>query len=266
MTDRLDRALAARGLAKSRTEAARLVDAGLVFVDGIAATKASQQVGDAAILEVQREQRWVSRAAHKLLTALEAFGIDCAGREALDVGASTGGFTQVLLHHGAREVIALDVGHDQLDPLIRADTRVRVVEGENARYLTAERLEQLAPGVHPDLVVGDLSFISLRHVLPALRASVPAARDYVLLLKPQFEVGRGHVRGGLVTDPAVAADAALDVVRDAAGLELGLAGIAPSPITGMHGNHEYLLWLRADFVPEHDPIERIRRMVGEGGL
>lgn len=266
MTDRLDRALAARGLSKSRTEAARLIEAGDVYVNGMLATKVSQQVDEAAILEIEREDRWVSRAAQKLLTALEAFGIDVAGREALDVGASTGGFTQVLLHHGATRVIALDVGHDQLDPLIRADTRVTVVEGENARYLSAERLAELAPGVHPDLIVGDLSFISLRHVLPALRASVPGASDYVLLLKPQFEVGRKQVRGGLVANPTVAAEAAIDVVKDAAELGLGLAGFAPSPITGMHGNHEYLLWLRADYVPERDLTWRIRRMVGEGGL
>lgn len=266
MTERLDRALAARGLARSRTEAARLIGAGEVFVNGAAASKVSQQVAADAQLEIRSGERWVSRAAHKLLAAIDTFGLETSGRTALDVGASTGGFTQVLLHHGASEVIALDVGHDQLDGLLRADTRVHVIEGENARYLTAARLAQLAPGVHPDLIVGDLSFISLRQVLPALRASVPAARDYVLLFKPQFEVGRGFVRGGLVTDTAVAADAALDTVREAADLGLGLAGFAPSPITGTHGNHEYLLWLRADAVPEHDPTASIRRMVEEGGL
>jgi 23S rRNA (cytidine1920-2'-O)/16S rRNA (cytidine1409-2'-O)-methyltransferase len=192
--------------------------------------------------------------------------VDARGRVALDVGASTGGFTQVLLQHGAARVVALDVGHDQLDGLLRADTRVTVIEGENARYLTRARLDELTGGAHPDLVVGDLSFISLRHVLPALRESVPDARDYLLLLKPQFEVGRGYVRGGLVTDRDVAADAALAVIADAQELGLGLAGFAPSPITGTHGNSEFLMHLRPGTVPEHDPSDSVRRMVAKGGV
>jgi 23S rRNA (cytidine1920-2'-O)/16S rRNA (cytidine1409-2'-O)-methyltransferase len=158
----------------------------------------------------------------------------------LDVGASTGGFTQVLLHHGAARVVALDVGHGQLDPVIAIDERVRVVEGCNARDLTADdyaALDHEAP--RTSLVVGDLSFISLRIVLPVLAEAVPAD-EFVLLVKPQFEVGRGGVREGIVRDPGLRNDALMNVLWSAWDAGLGTVGLAASPIVGTHGNHEYL--------------------------
>lgn len=254
MPERLDHALASRSLCRSRTAAARSIAAGQVRVNGRLATKPAMPVVETDQIEVVAGPGYVSRAAQKLLAAAEAFALDISGRAVLDLGASTGGFTQVLLERGAREVVALDVGHGQLDALLRADTRVTVVEGENARYLTEPRLDSCiaaARGEREPLtaheltaVVGDLSFISLRHILPAARASLPALKWAVLLVKPQFEVGRKFVRGGIVTDAEIAADATADVVRDALELGFRVRGFQPSPITGTHGNHEYLLWLQ----------------------
>jgi len=172
---RLDAELVRRGLARSRALAVEAIEQGRVTVDGRAVAKPSTRVTEDAALQIEDEQRYVSRAALKLVAALDAFDVDPAGRLALDVGASTGGFTQVLLERGAREVIALDVGHGQLAPIVRQDPRVRVVEGVNARDLDAGRLAEVAGTTEtPTLVVGDLSFISLRQVLPALAASHPA--------------------------------------------------------------------------------------------
>ncbi len=246
MTDqRLDAALTARGLARSRNQAARLIADGLVTVDGQPVVKSSAKVRDDQEIVVAATDHWVSRAAHKLIAALDQFGIDPAGRTALDVGASTGGFTQVLLERGAARVIALDVGHAQLAPLIRNDERVTVVEGVNARYLTRDQLDGFADGAHPDLVVADLSFISITTVLPALVESVGADADYVVLIKPQFEVGRGGIREGVVKDPALWADSVSGVLWAAWDLGLGTAGVLPSPIAGTAGNHEFLAWLSA---------------------
>lgn len=251
MTTRLDVALAERGLARSRTDASGYIDRGQVTVNGVTVRKASHKVGSSDTLEVIGASEYVSRAAQKLLRALDAFGIDPHSRIAVDLGASTGGFTQVLLQRGSSAVVALDVGHDQLDSALRADARVVVVEGENARYLDAERLAALlraraasfeADAI--DLVVGDLSFISLRHILPAIRASVPALRDAVLLIKPQFEVGRAAIRGGIVTSSDAAIDAICEVIECARAEGFTVAGLEPSPITGTHGNAEYLLWLQ----------------------
>ena len=241
---RLDALLAARGLAKSRTAAAKLIQAGRVTVAGAAVVKPSTPVRPAAPIEVDTADEWVSRAARKLVGALDAFDIDPSGRVALDVGASTGGFTQVLLHRGARRVVALDVGHGQLDPMVALDPRVVVVEGVNARNLTAESYRALdAEASETSLVVGDLSFISLRLVLPALAEAVPAD-DFVLLVKPQFEVGRGGVREGIVRDPALRNDALMNVLWAAWDTGLGTTGLAASPIVGTHGNHEYLVRLQ----------------------
>jgi 23S rRNA (cytidine1920-2'-O)/16S rRNA (cytidine1409-2'-O)-methyltransferase len=237
---RLDALVAARGLAKSRTAAAKLIQAGRVTVAGTAVVKPSAPVEPAAPIEVDTEDEWVSRAARKLVGALDTFGVDPTDRVVLDVGASTGGFTQVLLSRGARRVVALDVGHGQLDPVVALDTRVAVVEGVNARNLTAEGYAGLDPAAgETSLVVGDLSFISLRIVLPALAEAVPAD-DFVLLVKPQFEVGRGGVREGIVRDPALRSDALMNVLWAAWDLGLGTTGVAASPIVGTHGNHEYL--------------------------
>lgn len=241
---RLDAALAARSLARSRTHAAKLIADGLVTVEGVAVPKASSPISESQHITVAETDHYVSRAAHKLVGALDTFGINAEGVLALDVGASTGGFTQVLLERGAREVIALDVGHGQLVDLIRSDARVRVIERENARYLTKESLEVLSGTAEtPTLVVSDLSFISLRTVLPALRAAVGDAADYVLLVKPQFEVGRTNIREGIVHQAALRDEAIMGVLWAAWDLGLGTAGVIASPIAGNAGNREYLVWL-----------------------
>lgn len=246
MTARLDAALAARGLARSRTHAASLIAEGVVSVDGMPVVKASAKVDDDSQIEVAGADHYVSRAAHKLVAALDAFGIDVDGRVALDMGASTGGFTQVLRERGADLVIAVDVGHDQLSSSISADMGVVVVEGFNVRHMTPLALTE-ASGVEnaPDLVTGDLSFISLGHVLPAVKATASPGADIVLLVKPQFEVGRTAVRGGLVTDAALRADAVSAVLWTAWDLGLGTLGVIASPIAGTHGNREYLVHFAA---------------------
>lgn len=243
---RLDAALAQRGLARSRTHAARLISDGLVTVDGMAVVKASARVDDAQQIVVAGLDHYVSRAAHKLLGALDAFPVEVEGRLALDVGASTGGFTQVLLERGAARVIALDVGHGQLSAGIRSDERVAVVEGFNARYMTRDALaEASGEAGSPTLVVGDLSFISLTQVLPALVETVGPNADFVLLIKPQFEVGRTGIREGIVRDRGLRLEAASTVLWAAWDLGLPTAGIRDSPIAGNSGNHEYLVWFSA---------------------
>lgn len=237
---RLDALLAARGLARSRTVASKLIQDGRVLVGGRAVLKPSTPIASDADIEVDAADEWVSRAARKLVGALDAFDVDPADRVVLDVGASTGGFTQVLLARGARRVIALDVGHGQLHPTIALDERVVVVEGTNARNLTrADYLALDGAAAETALVVGDLSFISLRLVLPALAEAVPAD-EFVLLVKPQFEVGRGGVREGIVHDAGLRNDALMNVLWAAWDLGLGTSGLAASPIVGTHGNHEYL--------------------------
>ncbi|MGO1769435.1 MAG: TlyA family RNA methyltransferase [Microbacterium sp.] len=246
MTARLDVALAARGLARSRTHAAALIAAGSVLVAGEVVTRASARVPDDAEIRVEGADAYVSRAAHKLVAALDGFGIDPADRVALDMGASTGGFTQVLRERGARTVIAVDVGHDQLAESVRADAGVRAVEGFNVRDLTARALAETS-GVDaaPSLVTGDLSFISLRYALPGVAdVLAPGDADVVLLVKPQFEVGRTHVRDGIAVDPERRAGAVRDVIACAQELGFGARGVLPSPLEGTHGNREALLHLR----------------------
>lgn len=245
MSERLDAELVRRGLSRSRAQASAAIEAGRVSVDGRPVAKPSTRVSPDALLEVDGEDRFVSRAALKLEAALSAFPVEVAGRLALDLGASTGGFTQVLLERGAREVIALDVGHGQLAPVIRADPRVRVVEGVNARDLDAASLAAVAQTAEaPTTVVGDLSFISLRHIVPAIARVVGASADVILLVKPQFEVGRQGVREGIVRDAGLRRDAVSGVAWAAWDAGLTTVGVAPSPVLGTHGNHEYLLWLR----------------------
>ncbi|PWC02846.1 TlyA family RNA methyltransferase [Agromyces badenianii] len=243
---RLDAALAARGLARSRTHAATLIASGVVTVGGRPVVKAASKVGDDALLEVASSDHYVSRAAHKLIAGLDGFGVEVAGRVALDAGASTGGFSQVLLERGARRVLAVDVGHDQLAPELAGTPGLVLVEGCNVRHLDAARLAELT-GVaeRPSLVVADLSFISLTVVLPALRATATDDADFVLLVKPQFEVGRGGVREGVVRDPGLRAEAVSTVLWAAFDEGLGTAGILSSPIAGGHGNLEYLVHLSA---------------------
>ncbi|MFJ4225918.1 TlyA family RNA methyltransferase [Microbacterium sp. NPDC089695] len=241
---RLDAALASRGLARSRTHAAALIADGLVSVDGRPVVKASTAVDDAADITVAGADHYVGRGAHKLIAALDGFSIPVDGRLALDMGASTGGFTQVLRERGAGRVLAVDVGHDQMAPSVAADPGVVLVEGYNVRHMTPAGLAE-ATGEEraPDLLVGDLSFISLELVLPAIAAVAAPDADVVLLVKPQFEVGRTAVRGGLVTDPATRADAVARTVWSAWDVGLGMLGILPSPILGTHGNAEYLVHL-----------------------
>lgn len=244
MTTRLDAALATRGLARSRTHAATLIADGLVSVDGRTVVKASTPVDDASSIEVAGADHYVSRAAHKLIAGLDAFGIEVDGRVALDMGASTGGFTQVLRERGAEPVIAVDVGHGQLAASIAGDPGVVSIEGFNVRYMTAESLAE-ASGVaaRPSVVTGDLSFISLAHVIPAALSVAASDADLVLLIKPQFEVGRTAVKGGLVTNPALRADAVAGVLWSAWDAGLGTRGIVSSPIVGTHGNSEYIAHL-----------------------
>ncbi|GAA2230643.1 TlyA family RNA methyltransferase [Herbiconiux moechotypicola] len=262
---RLDAAVAARGLARSRSHAARLIANGYVRVDGTPVVKASHPVGDSQVVTVDAVDRYVSRGANKLLAALEAFPeVTVAGRLALDAGASTGGFTQVLLERGAREVIAVDVGHDQLDPIIRSDARVVAVEGFNIRYATPATLAGVS-GVAdaPGLVVADLSFISLPLVLPALSEVAEQDADFVLLVKPQFEVGRTGIREGIVRDAALRADAVTGVLW--AGYDLGFStgGVIRSPIAGNAGNLEYLVWLsRSRGAHPTEWMQRVTEMTG----
>ncbi|GGD91093.1 TlyA family RNA methyltransferase [Microbacterium murale] len=239
---RLDAALAARGLARSRSHAATLIAAGVVSVDGRPIIKSSTSVGDEAVITLAESDHYVSRGAQKLIAALDAFEVVVDGRLALDMGASTGGFTQVLRERGARKVLAVDVGHDQLAASIAEDPGVVGVEGFNVRHMTRESLTE-ATG-EPDateLIVGDLSFISLELVMPAVAAVAASGSDVVLLVKPQFEVGRTAVRGGLVTDPATRADAVARVVWNGWDAGFGMLGIIASPILGTHGNAEFLV-------------------------
>lgn len=254
MTPRLDAELVRRGLARSRGLAVEAIAGGRVTVDGRPVGKPSHPVTEASVLAVSGDDGYVSRAAGKLVAALDGFAVAVAGRFALDLGASTGGFTQVLLERGAVEVIALDVGHGQLHSSIRDDPRVRVVEGVNARELDAESLAAVSgTDVRPDLVVADLSFISLRMVLPAVVATTGSAIDAIVLVKPQFEVGRAGVRSGIVRDRARRQDAVREVVWAAWDAGLATRGILPSPVVGASGNREYLLHLGP---PDHaDPPE-----------
>jgi 23S rRNA (cytidine1920-2'-O)/16S rRNA (cytidine1409-2'-O)-methyltransferase len=240
---RLDAELVRRGLARSRQHAQELVGAGLVRVGGIVATKPATGVDATASVVVEAADAapaYVSRGAHKLLGALEAFPVVVEGRRVLDAGASTGGFTDVLLRRGAAAVYAVDVGYGQLAWRLRTDPRVVVLERTNVRTLTPAALDGPV-----QLVTGDLSFISLSVVLPALAACAEPGADLLLLVKPQFEAGRERVgRGGVVRDPQVRADTVVAVADVAGELDLGVHGVTHSPLPGPAGNVEYFLWLR----------------------
>jgi len=243
---RLDAAVVARGLAASRERARALILAGLVRVDGVVVSKAGTPVKpDAAVTLDERDHPYVGRGGVKLAHALETFGIAVEDRLALDVGASTGGFTDVMLRRGARRVVALDVGHGQLDWKLRTDPRVVVLEKINARTLTPEQLPEDARRF--DLVTMDVSFISVRQVLPALVPVLAAGADLVVLVKPQFEAGREEVgKGGLVRDAVVQARTVEDVTAAANALGLSRVADVESPITGTEGNREFFLHLRHD--------------------
>jgi len=253
---RLDVLLVERGLAESRAQAQALVMAGLVPGHD----KPGQQIDEAEVLTVERGPAYVSRGGQKLEHALDVLGVDPAGLDCLDVGASTGGFTDVLLQRGAARVIAVDVGYGQLHPRLRDDPRVTVLERTNARALTELPFA-------PQLVVCDVSFISVRTALPpALRLAAPGWRALVLV-KPQFEAGRADVgRGGVVRDPAVRGRVLHEIARASLGWGARVAGVVDSGLPGPKGNREFFLHFEQAEEPTlpDDLDERIDRVVAPG--
>ena len=245
MKTRLDQLLVDRGFAPSRERARALILAGDVSVDGRPAGKAGTAVSaDAEIVLRTPDHPWVGRGGLKLAHALDTFKISPTGLIALDIGASTGGFTDVLLQRGAARVVALDVGHNQLDWKIRTDPRVLVLEGVNARYLTRDQLPDSTR--HFNLVTIDVSFISLRHILPVVPPLLAKGAHVIALVKPQFEAGKDDVgKGGIVRDERIHARVIDEVVESARQAGLAQRGLEPSPITGTEGNREFLLHLRA---------------------
>lgn len=237
---RADAALVERGLARSRAVAKELIDAGQVTAAGRPITKGSTAVDPASLVVSGEVESWVGRAAYKLLGALDVFPVEPGGRRCLDVGASTGGFTQVLLHRDAREVVALDVGHDQLAAPVRADARVVEVSGTNVRDVEPDQL-----GGPFELVVADLSFISLRLVIDKLARLTAPTGDLITLVKPQFEVGRERLaRTGVVSSPHERHRVLREVLESVVTAGLAVHGLTVSPIEGGTGNREYLLWAR----------------------
>ncbi|GAB3729694.1 TlyA family RNA methyltransferase [Nocardiopsis nanhaiensis] len=259
---RLDAELVRRGHARSRSHAAEIIENGFVRVAGMVASKAATQIGTDQPIVVRtppEEPSYVSRGAHKLVGALDAFGLDVSGRHALDAGASTGGFTDVLLRRGAGHVTAVDVGYGQLAWPLRSNDRVRVMERVNVRELTPDQID----GPSPDLVVGDLSFISLKLVLGPLRDCAASDADFAMMVKPQFEVGKARVgAGGVVREPELRAEAVSDVAAHALTLGLGVLDVTASPLPGPSGNVEYFLWMRAD-APPLDPVQ-LEKAVQDG--
>lgn len=243
---RLDAELVRRGLATSRSQAREAVNAGRVTVAGITTTKAASLVaGDAPVALSGPRQPFVSRAGGKLAAALDRFAVDPDGRDCLDAGASTGGFTDCLLQRGATRVIAVDVGYGQLAWTLRTDPRVTVMDRTNVRDLAPTTLAYV-----PNLLVADLSFISLRLVLPALADVAASGATFVVLVKPQFEAGRAQVgRGGVVRDPNVWRGALSGVMKTARSLSLEPLGVMASPLPGPAGNVEFPLHLVAGSPP-----------------
>lgn len=270
---RIDSELVRRGLARSRTHAAQLVTDGHVVLDGTVVTKPARQVDPAQAIEVVTPSGddYVSRGAHKLagaLDALESRGLapQVAGRRCLDAGASTGGFTDVLLRRGAEHVVAVDVGYGQLAWSLQTDPRVTVLDRTNVRTL-----DPAAVAPPPGLVVGDLSFISLTLVLEPLLRAVAADADLLVMVKPQFEVGKGRLgHGGVVRDPALHVETVLTVAEHAHALGLGIDAVTPSPLPGPAGNVEYFVSMHADRAGAPadlagDLLEaEVRRAVDEG--
>jgi 23S rRNA (cytidine1920-2'-O)/16S rRNA (cytidine1409-2'-O)-methyltransferase len=254
---RIDTLLTERGLAGSRTSAAASVRAGRVRIggDGLRAAKPGQLVPDDAALEVEESPRYVSRGGLKLEHALDALEIEVGGRSCLDVGASTGGFTDCLLQRGAERVIALDVGHGQLDWGLRSDPRVHAIERENARELASTDLPY-----RPELATIDVSFISLAKVLPAVAACLVPAGELLALVKPQFELGRGRVRGGVVRSADERRETLVSVAEAAMGIGLAFKGFASSGLSGPKGNRETFVWCGLEGPGERD-VESAAREV-----
>jgi 23S rRNA (cytidine1920-2'-O)/16S rRNA (cytidine1409-2'-O)-methyltransferase len=264
---RIDLLLVERGLARSRGHAADLVKAKRVLIGTREITKPSQSVAMDSEIKVVAADEYVSRAGLKLKGALDAFGsLEVLGKTCLDVGASTGGFTDVLLRHGAARVVAIDVGHEQFAPELRNNPRVQSFEGINAREVSLEQLRELTEdaNLEIDLVVADLSFISLTLVLPALAKLAPRS-DFVLLIKPQFEVGKQSLSAsGVVSDHRLRAMAIKQVVDCCRELGLGMLGLERSELPGTHGNIEYLLWISTSQDPNQSKwTERIEQLARE---
>ena len=241
MKTRLDAELVRRGLARSRENATELIESGNVLVSGLPASKAATQVDAQISITLKGEaDEFVSRGGHKLSGALDAFSkIDLTGKTALDAGASTGGFTDVLLKRGVKKVVAADVGYGQLAWQLQKDPRVKILDRVNVRTLTAAQV-----GEEIDLVVADLSFISLKLVLPALIAVAKPEADFLVMVKPQFEVGKEKLgAGGVVRDAQLRKEVVASVADTAYSLGLGTLGVVASPLPGPSGNVEYFLWL-----------------------
>jgi len=258
---RLDAELVRRGLARSREQAAELIAEGRVSISGQVATKSATAVDPGAPLLVREDsadENWASRGAHKLIGALDSFSdVVVEGRRCLDAGASTGGFTDVLLRRGAREVVAVDVGYGQLVWRLQTDARVHIHDRTNVRALTPEAI-----GGPAELIVADLSFISLNLVLPALTACAASGADLLPMVKPQFEVGRERLgTGGVVRDLGHRADAVAGVVRAAGLLGWGLAAVVASPLPGPSGNVEFFVHLRQDAPTGENAAERARQLI-----
>jgi len=246
---RLDVLLAERGLAPSREAARRMIMAGEVRVDGEVRDKPGMRVPPDAAIEVRQPPRFVSRGGEKLQGALDTFAVPVEGRRCADVGASTGGFTDCLLQHGAARVYAIDVGYGQLDYRLRTDARVVTMERTNARYLDA-----LPEPV--SLVVVDASFISLGLLLPVVRGWLVPESDVIALVTPQFEAGKGQVgKGGVVRDPQIHRRVLLDVLAGAQEAGYSVRGLVPSPLKGPAGNVEFLVWLSTRRAGEPVPVE-----------
>lgn len=261
---RLDAELVRRKLARSREHASQLIAQGRVTVHGVVATKPATSVGtDSAVVVRESDQpQWASRGAHKLLGALNAFpAIQVRDRRCLDAGASTGGFTDVLLSRDAKQVVAADVGRGLLDWRLRTDPRVIVRDGVNVRSLTSEDVDGTV-----NLVVADLSFISLKLVLPALLACLCVDGDLLPMVKPQFEVGKERLgAGGVVRDSELRAQAVIDVILFAGTLGLQMSGVVASPLPGPAGNVEYFVWLRRGELQSNDFIDKaVREAVAKG--
>jgi 23S rRNA (cytidine1920-2'-O)/16S rRNA (cytidine1409-2'-O)-methyltransferase len=236
---RADVALVERGFFASRARAQEAISAGLVTVNGAVIRKASETVPEAAAITAEQPHPYVSRGGVKLAAALDIFQIDPTDKVCLDIGASTGGFTEVLLNRGAAHVYAVDVGHGQLHPTIAGHARVTNLEGTDARSLNADLIPQAA-----DLLVSDVSFISLKLVLPAAAARLKPRAELAVLVKPQFEAGRDHVKKGIVRDGAVHRAVCEDMRAFVASLGFEVMGLIPSPIEGGDGNREFLLGAR----------------------
>jgi 23S rRNA (cytidine1920-2'-O)/16S rRNA (cytidine1409-2'-O)-methyltransferase len=241
MRDRADKVLTAQGIFESRAKAQAAIAAGLVTADGVVVARPSDLIAADAAIEAQAPHPYVSRGGVKLDAGLDAFAIDPCGRICLDLGASTGGFTEVLIGRGATRVYAVDVGHGQLHPTIAADPRVVALEGTDARRLTSAQISD-----EVDLLVADVSFISLKLVLPSVVPLLAEGAQLVALIKPQFEAGRAHVAKGVVRDPAVHQRVCDEIAGFVQGLGFALFGLVPSPIAGGDGNREFLIGARRD--------------------